>query len=179
TLTLLSVTDSSAFTVAAPSIGLYTGLEHNIAISNTSGGALGAITWNSAYVLRSALTAPVAGDTVILHFMYDGTNWRETSRLAPTAPLVNLYTAVGTATWTKPTGAVVTEAFVLSGGAGAGSGRRGAVGTVRCGGGGGAGSPLVSRKFVTSDLTSSVTVTVSDGGAGGAAVTADDTNGNN
>ena len=95
------------------------------------------------------------------------------------APDVQWYTAVGTATWTKPAGAVTTEAFVMSGGSGAGSGRRGAASTVRCGGGGGGGATLVSRQFVTSDLASTVTVTVGDGGAGGGAVTADDTSGSN
>jgi hypothetical protein len=114
--------------------------------------------------------------TVTTSQFYNGTSWITPG--STTAPDIQYFTTVGTATWTKPSGAVTTDVILMSGGAGGGSGRRGAAGTVRCGGGGGAGATLVQRRFASADLASSVTVTVGDGGAGGAAVTADSTNGN-
>lgn len=64
-------------------------------------------------------------------------------------------------------------------GNGGGSGRRGAAGSVRCGGGGGGASGIIANEFVPAALLGSTfTVTLPSGGTGGAAVTADNTNGN-
>ncbi|MDE8668158.1 hypothetical protein PY310_06110 [Pseudarthrobacter sp. H3Y2-7] len=84
----------------------------------------------------------------------------------------------GVSTWTKPANAVAVKVLVIQAGAGGGSGRRGAAGTVRCGGGGGGSGNATEMLFRASDLPATVNVNVTSGGAGGAAVTADDTNGN-
>jgi hypothetical protein len=78
-----------------------------------------------------------------------------------------------------PTGAVAARVTIIPGGNGGGSGRRGAAGTVRCGGGGGASNPSLGPHIVF-DVGSATTWGLALGvpGAGGAAVTTDDTNGN-
>ena len=122
-----------------------------------------------------------ATDTSVLYHS-NGTAW---TSVTPTAGVVNApdiqwFTSSGT--WSKVlvNGAppITTEVVMLAGGGGGGSGRRGASGTICCGGGGGGGGGAMYRKFVTSDLASTETVTVGSGGAGGAAVTTDSTSGN-
>lgn len=92
---------------------------------------------------------------------------------------VKLYTANDT--WTNPSPSTAKRVFVklIGGGGGGGSGRKGAAGTNRYGGSGGAPGCSVETWFLTTDLSSTVSVTVAAGGTGGAAVTADSTNGNN
>jgi hypothetical protein len=79
-----------------------------------------------------------------------------------------------------PTPSGIAGAYVslISGGGGGGSGRRGAAGTVRCGGGGGATVNLHEAWIPASAWSSTYSVVVGAGGAGGAAVFSDDTNGN-
>ena len=77
-----------------------------------------------------------------------------------------------------PEGAVSLRIRALGGGGGGGSGRRGAAGSVRCGGGGGAGAGACEITVPTFGLPPTLYVTCGAGGTGGAAVTADDTNGN-
>jgi len=93
----------------------------------------------------------------------------------------NRYTTPGNYVWTKPVWCdsnSVVEIIVVSGGGGGGSGRRGAAGTVRTGGG--AGAPAQANFIVVSAaaLNATENVTVGAGGAGGAAVTSNDTDGN-
>lgn len=92
---------------------------------------------------------------------------------------VKLYTSNDT--WTNPSPSTAKRVFVklVGGGAGGGSGRKGAAGTNRYGGSGGAPGATVETWFLTTDLASTISVTVAAGGTGGAAVTADSTNGNN
>ena len=92
---------------------------------------------------------------------------------------VKLYTANDT--WTNPSPSTAKRVFVklVGGGAGGGSGRKGAAGSNRYGGSGGAPGATVETWFLTTDLASTVSVTVAAGGTGGAAVTTDSTNGNN
>lgn len=106
-----------------------------------------------------------------------------TKRVFAISPLnttnVQIFSAVGTSTWTKPVGAQVVRVIAISGGGGGGSGRRGASASSRTGGNGGNGGLYVDQVFEASALTDTVTVTVGGGGAGGASITANSTNGNN
>lgn len=86
---------------------------------------------------------------------------------------VQLFTTNGT--WTKPAGAKRVEFRMIGSGGGGGSGRRGAVGTIRGGGGGGSAGSVTRVCRSAADLPASMDVTIPQGGAGGAAVTTDDT----
>ena len=78
-----------------------------------------------------------------------------------------------------PTGATGCILTIIAPGGGGGSGRQGATGTVRCGGGGGAsGCGVYSIWIPASALSSTYSVQVAYSGAGGAAVSTADTNGN-
>ena len=85
----------------------------------------------------------------------------------------------GSYAWTIPTGAKRIDIYCVGAGSGGGSGRRGAAGTSACGGGAGAPGGWSDTSYDVSKLSStSLNVTVPAGGAGGAAPTTDDTNGN-
>lgn len=119
--------------------------------------------WN---VLRSA------SDTV------DFTRDDRMGNLTTAAPDIQEFSGAGTYTWTKPAGAKRYEIVCIEPGNGGGSGRRGASGTVCGGGGGGAAGVMVRASGPITDWGSTETVTIPAVGAGGAAVTADSTNGN-
>ena len=95
---------------------------------------------------------------------------------------VTQFTTPGTnQPYTIPAGAKLLRIRTLAAGAGGGSGRRGAAATIRCGGGGGGGGGYAEWDVSVSDLGGLTTLycDVGAGGVGGAAVTADNTNGNN
>lgn len=94
------------------------------------------------------------------------------------APQVAAFTTAGSATWTKPAGAVRVEGILIGGGSGGGSARRGAAASVRAGGSGGAGGARLVFSMLASDLGATEAVVVGAGGAGGAAQTVDSTDGN-
>jgi hypothetical protein len=82
-------------------------------------------------------------------------------------------------TWTFPAAAQYAIVEVQGAGSGGGSGRRGAAGTNRGGGGGGAAGPMRRLVWRLADLPGrTASFQVAAGGAGGAAVTANDTAGN-
>lgn len=95
---------------------------------------------------------------------------------------IQVYTAPGAATWTKPVWAnanSVVEIHDMGAGGGGGSGRRGAAASVRCGGGGGASGTYATIRTRAGLLGVTVAVTVGAGGTGGAGQTVNSTNGNN
>jgi hypothetical protein len=96
-------------------------------------------------------------------------------------PLVVYNTYTSSNTFNGYGGAEGYNVMVWSGGGGGGSGRRGAAASARSGGvGGGAG--LMAQKYYRAadlDFSTPISVTIGAGGTGGAAVTTNDTSGNN
>lgn len=81
-------------------------------------------------------------------------------------------------TWIKPLWAKIVKLYCRSATSGAGSGRRGLAGTVRCGGGGSGGASWAMVEYDAEDIPPQLYVTIGIKGIGGAAVLIDDTNGN-
>lgn len=71
---LIVATNGTAFTINLPT-NLGKGVEFGITVSNTSGGALGAITFAGAWKMP-AFTAPTNGNRNTAWFFFDGTNAR-------------------------------------------------------------------------------------------------------
>lgn len=76
----LTVTDGVAFTVSAP-LNPVTGRTLTYTIKNTSGGAVGTITWNAIFKM-AAFTTPATANQRSITFVYDGTNWVELYKTA-------------------------------------------------------------------------------------------------
>lgn len=91
-----------------------------------------------------------------------------------------LFDTAGAGTWEKPNFGSTVEIWICGGGKGGGSGRKGAAGSIRAGGNNG--TPATSVRIRTpismADLPSQISFLIGAGGAGGAPVTANDTNGN-
>jgi hypothetical protein len=103
-----------------------------------------------------------------------GTN----NRTAGTDPIVRYYTASDT--WTKPAGLARVSLLALGGGGGGGSGRNSVAPTVAFGGGGASGGAIVHVcNIPASVLGATEDVTIGAFGAGGVAVSTDNTTGNN
>lgn len=81
---VITVTDANAMTINAPS-NATTGRRLTFLVRNTSGGAMGAITWNAIFKLAS-FTNPATANSRSITFEYDGTNWVETGRTTADVP---------------------------------------------------------------------------------------------
>lgn len=80
----ITATNGTAFTINAPTSPV-TARMLTITIRNTSGGALGVITWNVVFKM-AAFTNPATGFNRSITFYYDGTNWIERSRTTADVP---------------------------------------------------------------------------------------------
>jgi hypothetical protein len=129
-------------------------------LGTPSSGVITNLTGSPTLTLTNCTSLPIAGVTNL-----------SSTRVAYTTTQTGLTVPAGiTGVW--------IESFIGPGGGG-GSGRRGAAGTVRCGGGGGGASALIENYWIPAALLSTTfTLTLPAGAAGGAAVTADNTNGN-
>lgn len=74
-------TDTVAFAINAPTHAK-TGRHLVFDIKNSSGGSMGAITWNAVFLLAGAFSNPANGKRRTISFYYDGTNWVELNRAA-------------------------------------------------------------------------------------------------
>lgn len=72
---VITATNGTAFTINAPT-SPGSGQLIDVTIRNTSGGALGVITWNAVFKM-AAFTNPATGFSRTVRFRYDGTNWVE------------------------------------------------------------------------------------------------------
>jgi hypothetical protein len=79
----VTATDGSAFEMLTPAEGI-AGQRITVRIVNTSGGALGTITW-TGYKM-AAWTSPATGYSRAIDFDFDGTNWTEASRTPADVP---------------------------------------------------------------------------------------------
>lgn len=80
----ISANNGTAFTINAP-INPYTGEVMCITLRNTSGGALGAATWNAVFKM-SAWTNPANGFSRSITFKNNGTNWVQISQTGVDVP---------------------------------------------------------------------------------------------
>ena len=97
---------------------------------------------------------------------------------APPGADIQEFTTAGSHTWTKPVGKTLALIYLVGPGGAGGSGRKGAAGTGRSGGGGGSGARPFLAIVPVSSLDATETVTIPTVRTGGAAVTANDTDGN-
>lgn len=77
----ITVTNATAMTINAPTNPIL-GEDLTFDIINSSGGAMGAITWNAVFKLAGAFTNPANTKRRTITFYYDGTSWIETTRAA-------------------------------------------------------------------------------------------------
>jgi hypothetical protein len=99
----ITVTDSVPFTISNPTNG-HNGAVITIIINNDSGGAMGKITWGSAFVLRRAFINPTDGNKKAITFRRFGSYWEEESRqadeLVAASPTSGMWT-VGDTVWSS------------------------------------------------------------------------------
>src|SRR5712692_283420 len=81
----ITATDGNAFTINAPINPAGDGLVFTAIIRNTSGGALGAVTWNGVFKM-SAWTQPANGFSRSIIFRWDQTNWVQISQTGVDVP---------------------------------------------------------------------------------------------
>lgn len=169
------------------------GLGFSSLLSSTAGAA------EADHALGDLVDVTTTGQTTGDQLMFDGTTWAPeavpeivagsgieivtvggVSTIATTAPAVPLtivsFSASGN--WTVPSTATLAIFQAWGAGGGGGSGRRGAPSTVRFGGGSGAAGCYTERHQGLATLRGqTIPITIGQGGAGGQAVTTDDTDG--
>lgn len=77
----ITATNGTGFTISNPTQA-GEGMEIVYDIKNSSGGAMGAITWGAAFLLAGSFTNPADTKRRTIKFYYDGTNWVEVCRAA-------------------------------------------------------------------------------------------------
>jgi hypothetical protein len=80
----IAATNATAFTITNPSNAL-SGTKLTITVKNTSGGALGAVSWGALYKM-AAWVSPANGFSRSITFYFDNTNWIEMSRTPADVP---------------------------------------------------------------------------------------------
>lgn len=81
----IAANNAVAFTVNAPTNPIKAGQKLTFKVKNTTGGALGAATWNAIFKM-AAWVQPGAGNSRSITFHYDGTNWVEETRTPNDVP---------------------------------------------------------------------------------------------
>jgi len=81
---VITATSATAFTIGAPTHPTK-GQMITFRIRNTSGGAMGAVTWATGYKLASWAN-PANNSSRSITFAYDGTSWVEVSRTTDDVP---------------------------------------------------------------------------------------------
>lgn len=82
---IITATNNTAFTINAPTGTPVAGEELTVVIRNTSGGALGAVTWDAVFKM-SAWTQPATGFSRSISFRFDGTNWVQKNQTGVDVP---------------------------------------------------------------------------------------------
>lgn len=77
-------TNGTAFTINAP-VNLHIGQRILFTLRNTTGGPLGAVTWNALYHLAT-WTNPANGNSRSIEFVYDGVRLTEINRTSTDVP---------------------------------------------------------------------------------------------
>lgn len=77
----IAVTNGTAMTINAAT-NLVAGMELTLDFLNSSGGAMGAVTWDASYIFAGSFINPLNGLHKAVTFRYDGTNLIEVSRSA-------------------------------------------------------------------------------------------------
>jgi len=81
----ITATNNTAFTINAPTNPPGDSAVLTVMLRNTSGGALGAATWNGVFKM-SAWTNPANGQNRSITFRWDGTNWTQIGQTGVDVP---------------------------------------------------------------------------------------------
>lgn len=81
----INVTSNAIFTITNPTVEADTTPRITIQVKNSSGGAMGVITWDTKYKM-SAWTNPGNATSRSIDFQYDGTNWIQVSQTGVDVP---------------------------------------------------------------------------------------------
>lgn len=83
-IAVITVTDTNNFSINAPT-NMVIGDRLIVTIKNSSGGAVGTITWNSVFK-KATFTNAANGSNRSIEFFYDGTNWIQHYQTAADVP---------------------------------------------------------------------------------------------